>query len=146
MFNCDGHVPSEVESEVIGRLQHEPLSGAVVTLRFKGMLQGGKISDISYREIVRTCYSQGAMAVLKNTYDLRSAEMEAVKVETGSVEEVEAKLIQENVGQQTVFSPEAETRMIHNLMQVLATEKEEGETNATFEKRVLEEVDVLFTD
>ncbi|MFQ5621620.1 MAG: exonuclease SbcCD subunit D [Candidatus Nanoarchaeia archaeon] len=142
-FDCNHKTPSQIEEEVIGKLEHEDLQGAIVTLRFKGTLQGGKVADIQYRDIIRTCYKRGAKSVLRNTYDLRSADLDAVKVDVSSVEDVEAKLIEENAGQ-SMFEAEEEKKLVRGLMESLAAEKEEGETNTEFEKRVQEDVDVLF--
>ena len=142
-FDCTGKTPSQVEEEIIGKLEHEELRGAIVTLRLKGVLQGGKAADVQYRDIIKTCYVKGAKSVLRNTYDLRSSELDAVKVDISSVEDVEGKLIDENVGQ-SIFSAEEEKKLITNLMNSLAAEKEEGETNTAFEKRLHDEVDILF--
>lgn len=145
-FDCEHKTPAQVEEMLMEILKDEDMSRTIVTLRLKGQIQGGKVSDIRYQDVIRTCYRKGAKSVLRNTYKLTSAEMEAVKVDMGSVEDVEEKLIKENIGQQQVFSPEVEEKMIKNLMHALSVEKEEGETVAIFEKRLQEEVDVLFTD
>ena len=72
---------------------------------------------------------------MKNTTKLTTKEFEEIKVESGSVEKVEEKLIKEHLGQIKVagLDVEKEEKLINNLMQVLSKEKIEGETNTVFE-------------
>ncbi|MBW2995056.1 hypothetical protein KY312_01785, partial [Candidatus Woesearchaeota archaeon] len=73
---------------------------------------------------------------------LETKEFEEVKVSTGNIEEIEANIIKENMGQVEISMDEE--KLIHGLMQVLDTEKEEGELNRDFEERLKRELDKMF--
>ena len=77
---------------------------------------------------------------------LTSADLDAVRTTAGSIEEVEAQLIEENVGQFQTYPAETERKLIPQLLHALAVEKNEGETTTAFEKRLQEELDVLFSE
>ncbi len=83
-------------------------------------------------------YEKSAFFVMKNTSKLTTSEFEEIKMQTASVEDVEAKLIKEHLQQIKVtdLTSEKEEKLIKDIMLKLATEKQEGETVATFESRV----------
>lgn len=145
-FDCTGKTPADVEALVLNTLQHEDIMGSIVTLRLHGTIHKGRVTDISYRDITRLCHEKRAKTLLRNTYDLISKDFNVVNVHEGTVEDVERKLIEEHLGQQQLFTPDVERTMIRGFMRMLAIDKEEGETQTTFEKRLTEEIDTLFND
>lgn len=139
IFESEHYTPSELEKEIVSKIKESEMEGRIVTLRVKGMLESGRMTDIDFGKILDLCYSQGAYVVLKNTNALKTKELEEVKTERfGEAEEIEEKLISEHLGQIKVGFDEKE--MAKKLMKVLDAEKIEGEKNADFEKRVLEEI------
>jgi len=130
-INADGKSPSEVENEVVQLA--EKMQDKVVTIRIAGMLREGKPSDINHKRI-DNAFSH-AYFLLKNTNKLNSIEAGKIGVKQGSVEQVEKDIIDEyltkNVGHNISF--------VNNLIAALDKEKEDGETNADFENRVVKD-------
>ena len=82
---------------------------------------------------------------MKNTNALTTKEFEEIKVDAGSVKEVEENLIKEHLGQVKVEGMDnaREEGLIKDLMHSLSTEKKEGERVVDFEKRVKSEISKL---
>jgi hypothetical protein len=114
------------------------VSDSVVLLRVRGVLESGRGSDIKFREMFKDLYEKGAYFVMKNIVKLESKEFEAIKVEQGSVDEVEDRLVKEHLGQIQIEGDEE--GMVKGLMNALSSEKFDGEKNADYENRIREEV------
>ena len=131
--------PEQLEKEILDKVNSADMWDKIVTIRVKGILESGRITDVDFKGIIDRCYERGAYAVLKNTNGLSTKELEEIKTETfDETEEVEERLIKEHLGQIKVDFDEEETAK--KLMKVLDSEKLEGEKNADFEKRLLDEV------
>ena len=97
--------------------------------------------SIGLNEIMDLCYDQKAYFVMKKTTALTTKEFKEVKVEYGSVEEVENKIIKEHLGQIPInLNIEDEKKLTKILLGLLNTEKEEGERIADFEERIVKNV------
>ena len=142
-IDCKNRNPEEVEKEIDNEIKGKEFLNTIVTLRLFGQLKTGLPSDINFKEIFRKFYGKGAFFVMKNTNKLTSRDFEEVKVETGSVDEIEERLINENAGQSGAFDAEKEKKLIKELMITLSAEKGEGENTADFEKRVKKEADSI---
>ena len=68
-------------------------------------------------------------------------EFEEIKTDVASVEEIEQQIIKEHSGQIKGVANEAE--VASTLLEALNREKEEGETNADFEKRLRDDISKL---
>lgn len=134
-FSCDSKTPAQVEKEILDTIKNIDADDKIVTLRIKGELASGKISDIKMNEIFGILYHKKAFFVMKSTSLVESKEFEMVQTTAHSIEEAEEKVIKENI--QGDMKNEAE--LIRNLMKALSAEKQEGETRHDFEKRLLEE-------
>lgn len=133
------NTPEQLEKEVISKIKDNEIKDAIITLRVKGVLESGRISDIDFKQIMDLCYDRGAWVVLKNTNGLTTKELEEVKTESlADVEETEGKLLKEHAGQIKIEFDEIE--MAKNLMKALDKEKTEGERNTDFEKRLLNDL------
>ncbi|HIG97926.1 TPA: hypothetical protein HA231_00680 [Candidatus Woesearchaeota archaeon] len=108
-------------------------------LRVAGRLRSGRAGDINFRGFVEQVYAKGAVYATKNTAKLVSEDFEEVKIDLRSVEDVEERLISEHAGQSKAFPATKEKELAHQLLHILAKEKEEGETTADFEKRIKED-------
>ena len=79
---------------------------------------------------------------MKNTNALTSKEFEEIKIDIKSVEDTEAAIIKEHLGQVKVTDMDIkkEESLVKEMMKVLDTEKQEGEKNYDFEARIKEEM------
>jgi hypothetical protein len=133
---------SEVEKELFDSLSERELEDKIVTIRIAGCMEKGKPSDIGFSEIFAAIREKGAYAVLKNSSALSSKEFEEIKVEISNAEEVESKLIDEQIGSGDLEERDARL-LAKELIKALDSCKYEGETVSTFEKRIKEEVDEI---
>ena len=131
--------PAEVSSELFAAIETKEFYNTIVLVRVAGQLRSGKASDVDFKSFFDDAYSKRAIYVGKNTSKLVGEGFEEVKVDYQSVEDIEQKLINEHAGQSKAFSVEREKELAHQLLHILAKEKEEGETTADFEKRVKED-------
>jgi len=137
-INADYKNPFEMERQIKEEIKGKDLSRTIVTLRVKGCMSAGKISEINFKHIFEMIYEQGAYFVMKNTNKLYTAEFEEIKVKEGSTEEVEELIVKEHLGQIEVenMDKEKEEALIKKLIDALDIEKQEGEKNSDFEVRV----------
>lgn len=140
-LDCSQKTAEEVEAQLyeIARKEHD---GMIVTLRITGVMSNGRLSDIDFKGIMDTFYEKGAALVLKNTIALKSGEFEEVKVNENSVEEIEETLIDEHKGK--IGNMKDEKGLTVALMNVLNSEKAEGETSPDFSERLIDDArDIL---
>lgn len=144
-IDCNDMSPEEVQSSIIKKFDGKELVNTIITIRLFGRLNVGKKTEIDFRSIIRTLQSKGAVFVMKNTHKLVSKEFEDVEVKKTAVEEIESELINEHIGQIEVkgWDSAKQQEIITSLMNVLNTEKKEGERVADFEKRITEEINHL---
>ncbi len=137
-FNADDKNPLFLEVEIIDAIKKVDLKDKIVTIRVEGTLSSGKTSDVNFKRIFD--FAKGACFVMKNTYKLSTRELEEVKIEHGSVEEVESSVVKEHIGQFENISQEKEKKLIELLIPALDKEKEEGEIKAVFEERIAKDI------
>ncbi len=142
-IDADNKTPAQVEEKIEEKIKGKEFNNTIITLRIQGTLHSGKPTDINFKEIFEKFYNKSAYFVMKNISKLQTKEFEEIKIEKGSVDDVESKLIKEHLGQIKVvgMDSEKEEKLIKNLMHSLSTEKAEGETVATFETRLKSEID-----
>jgi len=141
-IDCANKAPEQINSQIISELKNKKLDNTIVLLRLSGMLGSGRISEIDFREIFKTAAEQNAYFVMKNTSKLATREFEEVKVSTSNIEQIEADLIKENVGQIQIGKDE--TKLVRQLMTLLDAEKNEGEFNRDFEARIRKDLAKIF--
>ena len=142
IIECDGKTPEQVYFDIIDEIKNKEFINTIVLIRLSGSLSSGKPHDIDFKEIFTQLYDKSAYFVMKNTNALTTKEFEEIKIDTKSTEDAEAAIIKEHLGQIKLknMDIEKEEALIKALMQTLSTEKQEGETNPDFEKRVKDEV------
>jgi len=142
ILNCDGKNPEEIYDGIINEIKDKEFNNTLVLIRLSGSLSSGKPYDIDFKDIFQQLYDKSAYFVMKNTNALTTKEFEEIKIDTKSTEDAEAAIIKEHLGQIKLKDLDAnkEEALIKDLMQTLGTEKQEGETNPDFEKRVKDEV------
>ena len=146
-IECDKRTPEEVNEMIAEEVEKHDVEDTIVTIRVKGMLQGGKVSDIDFKNLFDSLYGRGAYFVMKNTSGLQSEEFEEIKVEGSSVEDVEDAVMREHLQQIKVDGMDLrkEVTLTKGLMSVLVMEKSEGENARDFEERMKMEVErILF--
>ena len=145
-IDCGGKNPEDAEIKIREEICKKEFLNMIVTIRLFGELKTGRPTDINFRDIFKEFYDKGAFLVMKNANKLTSKEFEEVKVETGSVDEIEERIIKENAGQSNAFDAEKEMQIIKSLMKSLSAEKQEGETTAEFERRIKKEADSILKE
>ena len=138
---CDHKNPEQIKDEILIHFKTKELNNTIVLIRLSGVLESGKPSDIDFREIFNFIYSKSAYFVMKSSHAVSSKEFEEIKTDARNVEDIESFLIKEHLGQIKIdnLSIEQEEELVKNLMKILSTEKQEGETVPDFERRVREE-------
>ena len=141
-IDCNHKNPEQIKDEILNHFKNKEFNNTIVLIRLGGILESGKPSDINFKEIFDFIYSKSAYFVMKSSHAVVPKEFEEIKTDARNVEDIESFLIKEHLGQIKVenLTLEKEEELIKNLMKILSTEKQEGETVPDFEKRVKEEV------
>ncbi|MAH07568.1 hypothetical protein CMI38_04955 [Candidatus Pacearchaeota archaeon] len=132
-FSISGTISREINAQIENIIENENFSDKIVTLRISGELEEGKVSDVKVKNYVKRMEEKGAFFVMKNLNKLKLKEFSEIKLE-GEVKDIEESLIKEHLGQ---FKIENEKELTDELIGVFSEEKLEGETNTTFENRVI---------
>ncbi|MFH0868261.1 MAG: DNA repair exonuclease [Candidatus Woesearchaeota archaeon] len=142
IIDCSQKTPEQVYDEIINEIKDKEFNNTIVLIRLHGALASGKPYDINFKDIFTQLYDKSAYFVMKNTNALTSKEFEEIKIDITSVEDAESAIIKEHLGQIKISNMdiEKEESLIKEMMKVLSTEKQEGETNTDFERRVKEEM------
>ena len=142
IIDCNQKNPEQIYNEVINEIKDKEFINTIVLIRLFGSLSSGKPYDIDFKDIFAQLYGKSAYFVMKNTNQLTTKEFEEIKIDTKSAEEAEAAIIKEHLGQIKLkdMNLEKEEALIKQLIQILSTEKQEGETNPDFERRIKDEV------
>tara|TARA_Y100000034_G_C6900589_1_gene416404 strand:+ start:1 stop:1152 length:1152 start_codon:yes stop_codon:yes gene_type:complete len=130
-INAEGKSSKEVEDEVLRITDYED---KILLLRVAGVLREGKGSDINFK-VINEKFSS-AFVFLKNTTKLTSKEFLNLEVKDIEIEDVEKEIVKE-------FDIEYSEEFVNNLMELLDKEKNEGEKNADFERRLLRDLEVV---
>lgn len=137
---------SEEATKIIEEVfDNEIVEDKIILIRVQGKLKSGKSNDVDFKKIIDSLYAKGAYFVMKNSTKISSEEFEAIQSEHGSSEEVEDKIIKEHLGQiSNDFKDEANT--VKGLINVLSSEKHEGEKVSDYESRLKKEMDAYINE
>ena len=128
--------PAQAGEQVLQAVSEKNLDGGIVLLRVHGKLVGGGVGDVDFRSAVQRCYAKGAFFVMRNTAGVVSESADEAKEQVPAAL-IEERLIEEFSGK--VASPFSdEQKVMKALLQALSQEKAEGETNGSYEERVVE--------
>ena len=119
--------------QIIAELEKRDLEDKIIILRVKGEIEQGKNSDIKFPQIEEFAKSKGAYFLLRNTHELNTKELE-MEVEIKNSDNIEEDIIK-------IYSnenPSDFNRLIPELMNALAIEKQEDEKTEIFNNRVLD--------
>lgn len=120
--------------KIISEIEKRDIEDKILLLRIKGNLENGKNSDIKFSQIEDLIKRKGAYFYLRNTHDLKTKEPE-IEIEVKDTENIEEETIKIYLEQ----NPSEFNDSIIQLMNILSTEKQEGETTESFTNRVLDE-------
>jgi DNA repair exonuclease SbcCD nuclease subunit len=134
-INGQNKKPAEVEMDLLQRLTHEKVQNAIILIRAEGTMTGGKVTDIQWDSIIQNTLKRGAYACLKNIAALGTPDVKPIQTVQKSTEEIEEQLVNEKLQHKTIGK---------ELMLALNTEKQEGETQVTFERRIEQELDKVY--
>ena len=123
----------DATEKIISKLENHDLDDKIILLRIKGELEKGSISDIKFAQIENFVRQKNAYFLLRNTHELTTKEIE-FEIEIKNSENVEEEVMQKY----SLQNPSDFNSIIPELMNILSVEKQEGETNETFENRLLE--------
>lgn len=142
LIDCSHKTPEQVKNGILEQIKNQEFNNTIVLIRVIGALESGKPYDIDFREIFTELYNRSAYFVMKSTSMVKTKEYEEIKIDSGSVEDIEGTLIKEHLGQVKLWNIDAkkEEELIKNMISVLNSEKKEGENNADFERRMREEL------
>jgi exonuclease SbcD len=142
-LDCSNKTPEQVEQELLQMAKKNEFINTIVTIRLRGRLKAGRVSDIRLADVIKEFYSRSAYFVMKNTAALTTEEFEEIKIKQESVEDTEKALIAEHVGQVNLpgTSPESEKNLTAQLISLFNAGKKEGETKTAFESRIREDAD-----
>lgn len=138
LVKSNGHSADELMGMLQAELLDKDFTDAIVTVRCKGHLGSGKISDIDFSSYVKEIYSKGAYFVMRNTRGLDSQVFEAVRIEEQQIDVLEKTLVREHAGQDKRLGLDADKEVSFglDLLDALSSEKNEGETKSTYDDRM----------
>jgi len=122
--------------KILHYLSNLDLNDKIVVLRLSGIIETGKVSDIDFQKIESFVKERKAFTFLKSTSKLHMPESE-VKLDSTHTENLEEQIIK-NFTEKT---PNALNSSIPALIKTLSIEKQEDETNSSFEDRLLSDID-----
>jgi len=135
-FCADGKSVEQLNSEMLEAVSNIDSEDKIVLLRAEGTLSSGKPSEIDFKDVFAKL--DKAYFVMKNTSKLVSAEFEGAKTDAKCSEEIENELISA-LDAKAYFQEENIKEVVSKLIAVLDKEKAEGEKNADFEKRIVDD-------
>jgi DNA repair exonuclease SbcCD nuclease subunit len=139
-FDASGKTPSSLSNEIVKAIEAIDKQ-CIATLRIEGMLNG-RVSEIDFERIKKIAEEKGII-VLKNISNLKSIEAEevelAIDASVSTIEEIERKCIESSLKKLDGRQKKHIEEIIKDIISTFDKEKLEGETNAGFEKRLLED-------
>ena len=143
ILDCNKKSPDVITFEILNHFQEKDITDMIITIKLKGMIENGRVSDINFTEIFKQLYEKCAYFVMRNMNKLNSEDFEEVKIAQSNPEMVEEEIIAEHLQQMKTFDKETELHTIRSLMTVLNTTKKEGETVTDFHTRTESDIDKL---
>ncbi|MBU2052665.1 MAG: DNA repair exonuclease [Nanoarchaeota archaeon] len=119
--------------QIISLLDELDIEDKIVLLRIRGELEHQKTSDIKFSQIEEFAKQKKVYFMLRNTHDLKTKddELEIEIIDKENIEEETVKIYSEQ-------NPSDFNKLIPELINSLAVEKQEGETTDSFTNRLME--------
>jgi len=143
-LDCDGRSAEQINSEISAFVDCNRFDDCIVLMKLSGKLRLGRLTDIDFKNCMHKMYEKGAYFIMKNVSSLLSPDFEEIK-RSFNIASVEEDVISEHLGQTKVEGLDVgkEKELITILLQQLSKEKAEGETVATYEERILKDINLL---
>ena len=120
--------------DIINRMSNLNLKDSIFILKIKGVLEQGKLSDINFLKITSEAKKSNVFIFLKTTSQLLISESEI------NIDSIDAVNLENQIIEKFEEShPGKFNYLIHPLIKVLQTQKNEDEKISVFEERVLSE-------
>lgn len=142
-FDAQDKTPERMEDEIKEETKDLDVEDKIVLIRVEGILKSGRVTEIRLKDISEILKKYGAKIVKINTNKLSTKEYEEINIEeTSTKEELENKLIRENVGNYELETLSIDERidLTKSLIRLLSEEKKEGERNTDYEARLFDDV------
>lgn len=141
ILDCNHKNPEEVTTNLMEHFSDQDLTDTIITIRLRGKLKLGKVSDINFKTVFEMLYRQNAYFVMRNTVKLLSEEFEEVTLSQTDPETVEEETIKEHLQQLKLFDYDSELHLTKQLLASLNSTKKEGETLTDFFRRIESETE-----
>ncbi len=138
-FNAEGKDARQVHKEIMSAVSSGNISNKVVLLRVEGCMNG-RISDIDFASVTENAYRNGARSLKKNTGKLTTREFEEVEVNNIVMEDLEKELVRKHSSKSELAGHDDSQKeaLTFSLINALKEEKDEGETNYSYEQKIRE--------
>jgi len=140
-LSAENKTPEQLNHELEAAIQNKEFNNTIVLIKVAGMLKSGKPSDINFKSTTSELYNKSAYFVMRNTSHLSSQEFEAIKISSGTAEQIEEELIREYAGKAKTSFTDKQEEMIRNLIKAISEEQKEGEKKYEYDARMKKETD-----
>ena len=144
IIDCQHKSPEVITFEIMNQL-NQNIDNTLITIRLRGTLGQGRVSDLNFKDLFQQLYARGAYLILKNTSQLTSEEFEEIKMADAEPQHVEEIIIKEHLQQIKLFDFDTEFQLTRELLTTLNVNKREGETVTDFQQRVETDLNRLLT-
>jgi exonuclease SbcD len=131
--------PAVVTERLLRMVDEVAEKDAIVLVRVSGTLSEGTSGDVDMKRVTTALKVRGAWTCLRNTAGLSTIATEKEEIMTSSPARIEEELVQARVMPSPGPFKDDATRVTHGLLRTLGGEKEEGETNTSYEERMVRE-------
>ncbi|MBN2881566.1 exonuclease SbcCD subunit D [Candidatus Woesearchaeota archaeon] len=128
VINAKGKTSVEIKKEIFSKVSG--IKDSIFLLKIFGTMIGN-VGEIDFRDILDYLHSKEPFVVLKNTFLLKSEDEKIARIAMSDIDDIEQKIINENF---------EDSSYVNLLISILSSEKEEGETNISFEERILSDI------
>ncbi len=139
---CNEKTPDEIAEAILEEIKDKEFNETIVTIRLSGKLKSGKISDIDFKKIFGVLYNKSAYFVMRNTSKLESKRISQIRKESNKpAQEIEDEVINESIKDNEMFSRKELVDKVKSLIEVFSQDKNEGETQKSFDIRIINEAE-----
>jgi exonuclease SbcD len=142
-IDVTGKNSTKADSDIETEIKQVDASGKIVLLKIKGILEGGKTSEIRAQNYKNLLMQNGAVLVDVNRYGLASKTFSAIRVSGEDRFSIGKKLFQENIGAVNVsiktLKGEQGSKIAEKLLEVLKVSSKIDETKRDYTSRIIEE-------
>ncbi|MDI9437875.1 MAG: DNA repair exonuclease [Euryarchaeota archaeon] len=142
-FSADNKNSKQLKEEIIDKIDRLDSKNKIVILKVKGILSGGKTSDIDFNRIRTLFREKGSIHVSINHHGLSSKEFSPIRVKGETTPEIEKNLFLESIGNIDVSTPELKDRygaeLALKLINTIRMNPKPNEKKSDYNNRILNE-------